>query len=107
MSVINVHVQNLRKLGYSSLDEWLKNPNHIYIGRENRYVQGAKNSIWANPYSVTKYGRNECLKLYKEYILNSELLNKLPELKGKTLGCWCHPEPCHGHILLEIIQAQK
>lgn len=25
-------------------------------------------------------------------------------MKGKNLGCWCHPEPCHEDILLELIE---
>lgn len=24
------------------------------------------------------------------------------ELKGKILGCWCAPLPCHGDVLAEI-----
>lgn len=104
MSVINVHTKDLRKAGYESLVKWLENPNHVYIGRNNHYVPGAKQSIWANPFSVNKYGRDECLRLYKEHVTtNPELMRKLPELKGKILGCWCHPEPCHGHILAELL----
>jgi len=26
-------------------------------------------------------------------------MDSLIELKGKTLGCWCHPKQCHGDIL--------
>lgn len=56
------------------------------------------------PFSVKKYGRDKCLELYKEYIENNqELKSQLPELKNKVLGCWCHPEKCHGDILLELV----
>ena len=24
------------------------------------------------------------------------------ELTGKILGCWCNPEPCHGHVLVKL-----
>jgi len=24
------------------------------------------------------------------------------ELKGKVLGCWCHPKECHGDVLARI-----
>ena len=27
-------------------------------------------------------------------------MDSLLELKGKTLGCWCKPEDCHGDILV-------
>jgi hypothetical protein len=42
--------------------------------------------------------------MYTEYIKNKpELLKLIPvELKGKTLGCWCKPEACHGDILAEL-----
>jgi hypothetical protein len=41
---------------------------------------------------------------YKEYILNKpELLKLIPiEIKGKVLGCWCAPKPCHGGVLAEL-----
>ncbi|MBA3285144.1 MAG: DUF4326 domain-containing protein, partial [Nitrosopumilus sp.] len=24
------------------------------------------------------------------------------ELRGKTLGCWCRPDACHGDLLAEL-----
>jgi len=38
-------------------------------------------------------------RLKKSPVLVVELL----KLKDKNLGCWCHPEPCHGDVLLELI----
>lgn len=105
MSVINIKVDNLRKMGYNSLSEWLKNPDHIYIGRNMAfYVPGANKSKWCNPYNVEKYGRENCLHMYEKYILdNPDLLNSIEELRGKTLGCWCKPDSCHGDILIDIL----
>lgn len=43
---------------------------------------------------------------YLKYITTGEgkhLINELPELKGKILGCYCHPQPCHGDILVKLI----
>lgn len=107
-SVISVKINNLKKLGYNSFEHWSQDKNNIYIGRNmNFYVKGAIASKWKNPYSVKKYGINESLKLYEEYLLNNkELLNDINELKGKTLGCWCKnngDEPCHGDILVKLI----
>jgi hypothetical protein len=28
-----------------------------------------------------------------------ELSGRTGELSGRTLGCWCAPKPCHGHVL--------
>ncbi len=61
-------------------------------------------SKWANPYSVKRYGRDKALELYEEHIRKTpELYNNLFELKDNILGCWCKPEPCHGDILIELI----
>jgi len=69
IEVINICKKELQKHGYRDLEHWLENPNHIYIGRNlTFYVKGAIHSKWANPFSAKKYGRDECLRLYKEWI---------------------------------------
>lgn len=107
--VINVKKEQLNKTGYDDLVDWLSHDNHVYIGRNmSFYVKGATKSKWANPFNVKKYGRDECLKLYKQYIQDSpDLRAALPELKGKILGCWCHPDKCHGDILCELLTEQE
>jgi hypothetical protein len=30
------------------------------------------------------------------------LLERLPELRGKVLGCWCAPLPRHGDLLATL-----
>ena len=69
----------------------------VYIGR------GSK---WGNPFVIGKDGtREEVINKYEKYLLNSpELLNSLHELKGKTLGCFCKPKPCHGDVLIKYIR---
>jgi hypothetical protein len=78
---------------------------YVYIGRgllagKERFVR----SKWANPYSVKRYGRAEALKRYERDVRNGPLWDELPELEGKTLACWCKPEPCHGDVLLRLIE---
>ena len=87
-----------------------KRPKYdLYIGRELNYPKAKFNrSKWANPFSVKRYGREEALRLYKEYVRNTpDLYNSLPELEGKILGCWCKPESCHGDILFELLETQR
>jgi hypothetical protein len=81
-----------------------KSPYDVYIGRENKR-EGLKQSKWANPFVIGPDGsREEVLKKYEEWILTqSELINNLSELEGKTLGCWCYPLKCHGDILVKLI----
>jgi hypothetical protein len=73
-----------------------KSPYDIYIGRP---------SLWQNPFKIGIDGtREEVIEKYREYILNKpELMERLNELKGKRLGCWCRPQKCHGDILIELL----
>jgi hypothetical protein len=104
MQVVSVRKKNIQKLGYSDFREWIKDPNNVYIGRKVQYIDGTYNSIFRNPYSAKKYGRNQCIELYKKYITNDvELMEKIKTiLKGKTLGCWCKPLVCHGDVIIEL-----
>lgn len=67
----------------------------IYIGRPSK---------WGNPYVIGKDGsRSEVIDKYRDYILsNQKLMADLHELKGKVLGCWCSPKPCHGDVLTDL-----
>ena len=73
-----------------------KEPFDIYIGRPSK---------WGNPFRIGKDGsREDVIQKYRDWILaNSNLMAQLPlELKGKTLGCWCKPNACHGDVLAEL-----
>jgi len=72
-----------------------KDSYDVYIGR------GSK---WGNKFIIGKDGtREEVVEKYRKWILTQpQLLNDLPELYGKTLGCFCHPKACHGHILVRL-----
>ena len=76
----------------------------VYIGRYVQWTQH-KASIWANPYSVKKHGIKLSLRLYEIHVRHSHKLMKLlPTLKGKRLGCWCKPNPCHGDVLIKLLE---
>jgi hypothetical protein len=32
------------------------------------------------------------------------LITRLGELRGKALGCWCAPAPCHADVLVREIE---
>ena len=79
----------------------------VYIGR--RVKRGGWDlpySDWANPFTVWDWGSPvEAQKRFEHYIRfeRSDLLERLPELRGKRLGCWCKPYPCHGDILVKLL----
>jgi hypothetical protein len=80
-----------------------REPYDIYIGREMpRY--GLKRSKWFNPYKIGKDGtRERVLVKYEQWVRSHpDLMTHLPELRGKVLGCWCSPKPCHGDVLARL-----
>jgi hypothetical protein len=78
-----------------------REPHDVYIGRPCR---GRPGSVWANPFKVGRDGtRAEVIAKYRAMLLGRpDLLARLPELRGKVLGCWCKPEACHGDVLAEL-----
>jgi hypothetical protein len=54
---------------------------------------------WGNPYTVEEYGREQAIRLYREWLAGKDL----SELRGKNLACYCKlDEPCHADVLLEL-----
>ncbi len=80
-----------------------REPYDVYIGRPGRGLSGP----WGNPYQIGRDGtREEVISRYKEYLLNQpDLLARLPELRGRRLGCFCRPQACHGDVLAELADA--
>ena len=74
-----------------------REPYDIYLGRPSK---------WGNPFTIGKDGtREEVVDKYREWIKTQpQLLAALPELDGKTLGCWCAPKACHGDVLAELVE---
>jgi hypothetical protein len=64
-----------------------------------------RTSDWGNPYEIDKDGtREEVIEWYREYFDHKKSLHeRLGELEGKVLICWCTPEECHGDVLLELL----
>ncbi len=81
--------------------------------KKSRYdVLIARPSKWGNPFTVAEYGRGACIELYREWlykqIVDGAIIeDEILELDGKVLGCWCHPKPCHGDVLIEVINKIK
>lgn len=69
---------------------------------EGKYVRIDRRTEWGNPFEIPDDGdRDTVIAAYAEHYLphKPSLLEKLPSLRGKVLGCWCAPERCHGDIL--------
>ncbi len=79
-----------------------------------RYVYIGRPSKWGNPYTY-KTGTiaehvvpvSEVLPRYEAWLrAQPELMAVVGMLRGKVLGCWCAPGPCHGDILARIADEQ-
>jgi len=78
----------------------------VHCKKEEYDVYIGRGSKWGNPFIIGIHGnRDEVISKYEMYIMdNKNLINQLPELRGKTLGCWCKPKACHGDILKIMVE---
>ncbi len=80
-------------------------PYDLYIGRAFLEFPESK---WANPFRLQDPNdpveRQRVADEYEMYIRGRvDLIASLPELEGRTLGCWCRPKfPCHGDVLVKL-----
>jgi hypothetical protein len=97
-------------------DDWDRDPeSFVYIGhyhpawmwKGGYTLIGSK---WRNPWKKAIHSgeipRGEGLRRYEEYV-RERYWDQLPELDGKVLACWCEPLPCHGDVLLRLIEERK
>ena len=69
----------------------------VYIGRPGP---------WGNPFPLRgEDERLEVIERYRQWLREQLAAGKISaddllSLRGKTLGCWCAPRPCHGDVLL-------
>jgi hypothetical protein len=85
--------------------------------RRSRYdVYIGPTSEWENPFSYIRGEGKihvatpaEAFERFREWFLSQpDLVERARrELKGKALGCWCWPFPCHGDIIAEIIDPEE
>ena len=81
----------------------------VRIHRPRRFVKESDPLIWRNRFAIGKHGdRDEvCDKFAADLAARLDLLARIPELRGKVLLCWCHPERCHGHHLAALANAAE
>jgi hypothetical protein len=89
-----------------------REPYDVYIGR-GRCPRTGEPGRWGNPFSprpsaaagVTRVAsREEAIATYRRWLwaqieAGRVDLAELASLRGKALGCWCAPRPCHGEVL--------
>lgn len=79
------------------LDEHpLKNP-HL-VDKPCR-ARGCHGIVHTRVEAISAYGRR--------LLAHPDLLALVPELRGKTLACWCAPELCHAHVLAVLAETPE
>lgn len=82
-----------------------KEPYDVYIGRAGK----GKDGYYCNPFPLLKgEPRGSTLEKFRQYFVkrieeDSEFKKNVLSLHGKTLGCFCKPQACHGDIIVEYI----
>ena len=78
----------------------------VHCKKEKYDVYIGRGSKWGNPFKIGFDGnREEVISKYEAYFMNHPtLINDLPELENKVLGCWCKPKACHGDILKIMVE---
>lgn len=77
----------------------------VYIGRAGKGQDG----YFGNPIRLQKgQSRGETIAAYKQYFYarlasDTEFKQRIHELKGKRLGCFCKPNACHGDVIVEYL----
>ena len=70
-----------------------------------------RTSRWGNPYKISNtLSRAQAISLYKQYIIGEILEGNIARddilaMRGKRLGCWCAPLPCHGDVLVQLLES--
>lgn len=81
----------------------------VHLKRDPYDVRIDRQTAWGNPFVLGRDGdRDEVLAKFLQWVTISDGLaaqwirDHVHELHGKTLGCWCAPQSCHGQILLAL-----
>ena len=76
-----------------------------YAKDKEIYKQIDRYSEFGNPFWLDTDGnRDECCEGYIDFYKHKRSLHqKIKDLKGKVLGCHCHPLRCHGDYLKKLV----
>jgi len=94
----------------------------IYIGRKNTGMHFGNPFSFGGKSKISRldfFTREECIDAFREWINGTNyqdieperriwILENMPLLKDKVLGCWCaFPEKCHGDVYAEILDGKQ
>ncbi|HUR40865.1 MAG TPA: DUF4326 domain-containing protein [Verrucomicrobiae bacterium] len=96
----NVSAMKPKRIKVRRAAGWKLPKTASYVGRP---------TVWGNPWKVGQMRPHETVVAYEMALMNGSLKDKtgrplkerLDELRGRDLACWCDPDaPCHADVLL-------
>lgn len=78
----------------------------VYIGRAGKGHDG----YFGNPFPINATcSRTQAIRRYQRYFhdrisTEPEFKRRVLALRGKRLGCFCRPYPCHGDVIVEWLK---
>lgn len=81
----------------------------VYIGRAGRGQDG----YFGNPFKLkAQEDRGTMIERYRTYfkkriMADAKFRNRIQELHGKRLGCFCKPRTCHGDVIVEYLEDES
>ena len=82
-------------------------PYDQYIGRSGKGEDG----YFGNPIRLQPgESRGSTIQKFKDYFYkrlrtDQEFKDRIHQLKGKRLGCFCKPFPCHGDVIAAYLNS--
>lgn len=79
--------------------------------RHKRITLIDRRSMFGNPFRIGPDGdREQVICLYQSWLqekvrIDPAFRKALLKLRGKKLGCWCAPQPCHGDVIVRWLEA--
>lgn len=90
-----------------------KEPFDVKVCRNRRgeVPDPPESGCFGNPFKMEQYGRDECIRLFREYFLervekDAVFREAVLSLRGKRLGCFCKPQECHADTIKEWLDGQ-
>lgn len=78
----------------------------VYIGHSNKPGHG----YFGNPFNRGTRAENVAdykLWFYEQLEQDAEFKAAVHKLAGLRLGCFCHPAPCHGHVIAAYLNGSE
>lgn len=99
-------MENLELLGTRVVNRRREEEDE-YIGRGGNLGMG--NPFTHIPLGATKAKfqascRQQSIDKFEDWVFDqAEILANIDQLRGKRLGCYCHPLPCHGTVYVLLV----